>query len=470
MGTTADKLAYLEETKAEICGALEAKGAGAASAATFREYAQLILGLEGSSPRKDVNFLDYDGGIVASFTLDELEGLGAPPAAPEHEGLVFLCWTQSLESLRSEARPADVGAVYGTDDGATRLMLSIGDVCRGDISLVFRQSVGSGVEVDWGDGSAAETFPDSTVFCSHDYASPGDYTLSLLPAEGCVLTLGDGTADNGLMGDAYALSRAQAASLKRLHLGARTVVGDYAFNGCCGLRCLTLPNSVTELGECAFQGCTALTAAVLPPSLLSIGDMAFLMCSALRDVVFAPCDVGYAAFSTCAALRSVCLPGGVEAIADEAFFGCTGIDRLSLPEGLLSIGAYAFYSCSGLTGLSLPDSLVSLGDSAFYLCYSLSKLDMGAGLEDIGASAFNCCSAFASVTLPSGLAGIGDAAFGFCQGAGRFVLQTLVPPSAGDAIFDGLQDDCVILVPPGSLSAYLAAEGWSEYADYIQAQ
>ena len=45
MGTTADKLAYLEETKTAIKNAIVAKGVEVPEGTTFREYADLISGI-----------------------------------------------------------------------------------------------------------------------------------------------------------------------------------------------------------------------------------------------------------------------------------------------------------------------------------------------------------------------------------------------------------------------------------------
>ena len=34
-----------------------------------------------------------------------------------------------------------------------------------------------------------------------------------------------------------------------------TYIGNYAFNGCCSLKCISIPNSVTSIGEYAFEYC-----------------------------------------------------------------------------------------------------------------------------------------------------------------------------------------------------------------------
>ena len=159
MGTTADKLAYLENTKSAIREALAKYGRGPDEAAPFRAYACLIDGMGRSLADSEVNFFDYDGSLVAAYTLEELAGLEALPEAPVHEGLVFQGWSLSLEELKAGGRPAEVGAVYTTEDGVTRLYLNAGNGTPADLHLRFIQSAADGLSVDWGDGSAPETYP-----------------------------------------------------------------------------------------------------------------------------------------------------------------------------------------------------------------------------------------------------------------------------------------------------------------------
>lgn len=80
MGTTADKLAYLENTKSAIREALAKYGRGAGTRPRpSRAYAGLIDGMGRSLADSEVNFFDYDGSLVAAYTLEELAGLEALP-------------------------------------------------------------------------------------------------------------------------------------------------------------------------------------------------------------------------------------------------------------------------------------------------------------------------------------------------------------------------------------------------------
>ena len=49
-------------------------------------------GGSGSVSPKEVNFYDYDGTLVAAYTVAEAKALTALPDGPVHEGLVFQGW------------------------------------------------------------------------------------------------------------------------------------------------------------------------------------------------------------------------------------------------------------------------------------------------------------------------------------------------------------------------------------------
>lgn len=471
MGTIADKLAYLNNTKAAIRSALNSKGAQAGEELPFRDYAGLIqgLGAGGSVGPSDVNFLDFDGSLVAAYSLEELAQLSSIPTAPQHDGLISHGWNRTLEQLKSAGRPADVGAVYTTNDGATRLLLEI-QGSRRNVNLALMQSQANGVAIDWGDGSPSETMSGTgAIYPSHEYDGGGSYTVSLLPASTCDLVLGDNSSSNCVMGSILEASSSELAVLRGVRLGQRIVIGEYAFAYCCGLRDISMPMGLAALGDFSFTNCVALHGIVLPASLEQIGEYAFLNCFGLRDVAFNSCNIGRGAFTACCSLRSACLPEGMTEVYDEAFAECDALNRISLPASMNSLGITSFYSCRGLTELTLPDTITEIDVSAFTLCSALHTLDLGSGLLSIGSDAFSSCNALTEVTIPASVTSIGSDAFGYCFGLAACRMLSETPPAIEGDIFSEAPDDFVILVPASSVEAYKAAEGWSDYAGRIMA-
>ena len=190
--TTADKLTYLEETKAAIKDAIVSKGVTIPDGTPFREYAGKIGEIKSKveDSTKNINFYDYDGTLVASWTLEDLASATALPDNPNHIGLTAQGWNWTLAGLKARNKPTDVGQMYITDDGKTRVHVSFRDCLVDDskqISLWFTQSIPNGVVVDWGDNSPSETFSELEVAMSHEYAYSGEYTISFSPEETCEL-------------------------------------------------------------------------------------------------------------------------------------------------------------------------------------------------------------------------------------------------------------------------------------------
>ena len=95
-------------------------------------------------------------------------------------------------------------------------------------------------------------------------------------------------------------------------------------------------------------------------------------------------------------------------------------------------------------------------------------------LTTIGDSAFEDCDSLTSVTIHDSVTTIGDSAFEDCDSLTSVYCEATTPPTLGDYVFWGYDNnwnhvmlDCDIYVPAESVEAYKAAEGWSEYADYI---
>lgn len=81
---------------------------------------------------KDVNFIDYDGKNLYSYTTAEALALTALPPAPDRtsKGLTFQEWNYTLAQLKENAQDTGkctAGATYKTTDGKTRIFITIYD-------------------------------------------------------------------------------------------------------------------------------------------------------------------------------------------------------------------------------------------------------------------------------------------------------------------------------------------------------
>ena len=354
----------------------------------------------------DITFYDYDGTIVTSWTLAELATKTALPDYPSHEGLTCQGWNWSLADLKTTNRKMNVGAMYITDDGATRLHIRIATVGRMTVPLYIGQTVANGVSIDWGDGSTAETLSGTgNVNTSHTYADPGDYVISLMPQDGCTLSFGDGSISNCLMGSTGNNGRVYCNMLQEVYIGRNvTSIGGNAFSYCYSLESVTIPDGITSIGSRAFGYCYSLESVTIPDGITSIGGSAFLYCPPLA---------------------SITIPDGVTKIVENTFQNCYSLASITIPDGFTSISASSFYNCYSLANATIPDGVTSINSSAFYNCYGMRYYD------------FSAC--------------------------------TSVPALSHTNAFKNIPSDCQMLIPAALYDEWSTATNWATYASYMVA-
>ncbi len=368
-----------------------------------------IVGTMAAAPepvaRKEANFVDYDGTVIDAYTLEEANrGLAGRPKFPSHDGLIFQNYNLNRSEIIGLTTPTDIGAIYTTEDGSTRLHIHIANAALRDVSLLLLQSVGNGFGVQWGDGGRSIA-PGSAgrVSVQHTYASAGDYTITIDVSDSCVLGLGYNMASHCLLGSASQGNSARLGVLRGVHIGKNVPqINNYAFQGCCALETVTIPTTCTYIGESAFAGCVSLRNVNIPAE-----------CS----------DPGEGAFANCSSLRSVTIPRRCD---------------------LLGLGM--FRGCASLVNLSVICEISQMSDAMFNGCRSLSSITVPASCSDIGATVFAGCY------------GVREYHF----------LSESPPALYDSNAFEGIASGCVIYVPKGSLTAYQAATNWSAYASHMR--
>ena len=355
----------------------------------------------------DVNFYDYDGTILYSYTKEQFLALSAMPELPTREGLICQGWNYrwgEAVSYVTNYGKLNVGAMYITDDGDTRLYIRIATEGRMSVPLYWSQTVSSGVGIDWGDGSTIQSVSGTgNKNTTHTYANPGDYVIRLKVANGCALGLGSNSSSYCVMGATNNTSKVYCNMLQKVEIGAR----------------------VTSIGSRAF--------------------------------------------SCCHSLSSVSIPSSVTSIGDSAFSSCYSLSSVSIPQGVTSIGYDVFNYCYSLSSVSIPSSVTSIGSRAFNYCHSLSSVSIPQGVTSIGSRAFNYCYSLSSVSIPQGVTSIGDSAFSYCDGMAiyDFTKHTSVPTLSNSNAFQNISSDCIIKVPASLLGEWKAATNWSKYANKI---
>ena len=406
----------------------------------------------GVSP-KEVNFYDYDGTCVYAYSVAEAQALSALPAGPEHPGLVFQGWNWSLEGVKGLTRAMNIGAMYTTDDGTTRLYITLQE---GRTSPMLGVGVNGTVTVDWGDGTEADVLTGTSVSSvkwtpNHAYAAPGDYVIRLT-VEGEMGFTGSSSTNQyacilRYASGADARNRVYQNALQRVEIGSGvTSIGSYAFQGCYSLAFVTIPDGVTNIATRAFNSCYSLAFVTIPDSVTSIGTHAFIGCNSLAYLI---------------------IPDSLTSIASNTFQFCNSLASLTIPDSVTSIGSYAFQGCYSLAFVTIPDSVTSIGSYAFDSCNSLASLIIPDSVTSIGSSTFSSCNSLAFVTIPDSVTSIGSSTFSSCSGMAfyDFTACTAVPTLASTNAFNGIPADCIFLIPSALYDEWIAATNWTTYAD-----
>ena len=313
-----------------------------------------------------MNFYDYDGTLLHSYSVEEVQELTELPEPPSHEGLVCQGWNYTLDDIKAQNNMVDVGAMYITDDGKTRFYISIDNDSRMIVPICFGQTVANGVTVDWGDGST-ETFDGTgTLYIAHEYSSVGDYVITLGVQDDCTLTLGGGNSYQCVVGGTSTSKtylHIYSNMLKRAELGNNTSFAVRAFEYCYSLTSITIPSSVTSIADQAFDGCQSLTWVTIPSSVTSIGNTVF---------------------SNCYSLTSVIIPSSVKTIGGSIFMKCYNLTSVIIPLSVTSIDGYMFRDCYSLTSVTIPSSVTNMGNGMFQGCYNLTSVTLSPSLTTIG--------------------------------------------------------------------------------------
>lgn len=396
--------------------------------------------------RSDVNFYDYDGTLLYAYTIAQANALAALPAAPTHTGLTFQEWNYTLAQINATTRAIDVGATYITDDGKTRLYIHIASTLRAAVPLYWSQTVANGVTVDWGDGSNSATFSGTgNLNTSHTYSAVGDYVITLYPASGCTLGLGNSSNTSVVVGGTYQLYRNM---LSKIEIGLRvSSIDAYSFYHCYNIRTITISNSVTRTYSAICSGCYKLQALIIPRSVTTLGDNGIV---------------------ECINIHCVSLPISISSIPDYTFTNCYTLQNISLPDSITSLGAFTFLQNYVLNATLLPSTITSLPGSCFSSCYTLASIIIPSGVTSIGANAFYNCYGLSLLIIPGAVTGIGNNAFYGCDKMKEYHFLSTTPPTlASNTVFYSIPSDCVIYVPAASVDAYKAATYWSAQSSKI---
>lgn len=360
---------------------------------------------------KDVNFYDYDGTLLYSYTLAEIQALSELPPLPDrsNEGLTCQGWNWSLADLKTYAKPNDIMPYYITNDGKTWFELE--NTTGRDMTVTFkwRQYIGKEQPIlDFGDGSA--TFTQATT------TSGGTVTATHTYGQGKFLAKLSGFYHLGNANTVSDITDSSSVLLKNVRGGRGCLLYDYTFRNCRSLETITMAKGVSFAGAGVAYGCSNLRALLIETDALPSSNV--YQAVSLKVISISNGMIRYYGFNQARSVKRLCLP--------DTLTGFNGVNA----------------DTDALKYVNIPNGTTSIPANGFLRAYSLPRIEIPASVTSIGANAFNACSSLCVMKF----------------------LPTTPPTVANANAFTGIPTTCIVEVPKGTLETYQAATNYSGIA------
>ena len=378
-----------------------------------------VSGGGGSVESKDVNFYDYDGTIVYSYTAAEFANLSALPANPTHTGLTAQGWNWTLSDAQTYVASygmLEIGQQYITNDGKTRLYVDLDPEYLNPYIYVSYITSGEEVTIDWGDNTTPDVVT-TTGFKGHTYSSAGSYVISLsCDKEFQISGLGSVPCINNGTSTAYR-SYGYTTSLKKVEIGSNfTTIGNSCFAKCYSLKTITIPKETQRFENSSFEY-SAIKHINIPGKTGSsnhFGGSIFNNCTKLESISLAKNGINTSSnlFSTNNSLKRVTFPESVSSIESNCFASCNSSDlKVIIPNTVTALKNNCFYGCELLKTITIPSSVTSM-ENCFMSCYTLKEITIPSSVTSIGSSCFSSCYNLTTITINQAEGSISGAPWG----------------------------------------------------------
>lgn len=317
-----------------------------------QDFATEIASIESGSEResvgiKDINFYDYDGTRLYSYSWEEILEMSELPPLPSKSGLICQGWNYTLEDILAQSHhKADVGANYTTEDDTTKMYINI-LADNTTVELAIYQNDSSSIKIDWGDGIVVNGKNSAGhVTHSHTYSKAKNYIISI--------------NNSGYVGG-YTEDKFRLQTLQKIHFGSG--ISPRFFDNQFNLKQVSLSSTSTSYYAASygsFYRNVSLDAVIIPKGSTIYGQS--FAYSGLK-VISLPTDIIFTHYISGSYSYSY------------LFSENPRLSRLVLPEGFPRIGYGMFKDCSILSELWIPSSVTFIDDLAFSNCIWLTKLD-----------------------------------------------------------------------------------------------
>ena len=373
---------------------------------------------------KDVNFYDYDGTILYSYTWDEFQNVTEMPPLPVHKELRIYGtgWgNYTLDIIKSqEEKRCEVPCFFNTDNGMSLLHIEVFKDTALEIALYGR--IDGVAEIIWGDGTRESINVEKSkkYYITHAYKK-GKYVLEIPN----ILNIGDSAAvfftnSNVELVSCYMGKDADFSSISLNKITTiKHITSNKALTSALGLYSI-MKYCSTILGNNSLQS-TSLVKQVIP--YYSIGANS-LFSNTITDV-FIPNlqqSLGHNPFNT-SKLTHLYIPDTIKGCASQLCRGMSYLVEVKLSNAFTALTTQSFQDCRALTKIKIPPLVATIGTNCFSGCTAMKYYD--------------------------------------------FRNVNVVPTLDNTNAFTGIPTDCKIVVPDALYDGWIAATNWSYWASYI---
>lgn len=383
---------------------------------------------------KDVDFIDYDGTLLYSYTADEFLAMNALPPNPSHNGLVAQGWNWTLADAKAMVQKCgahSIGQMYDTVDGKTRIYITIdeADNLSPQYIILTTLATPASIEIDWGDGSTVytETKTNGSFTPNHTYSAKGNYVITIDVTDGdCYL--GYYGANSGLCWD----NSSSVNSINSVRRVKKIEVGS----------------CISRLGTSPFM------------------NMSCLQSVSLHKDIDNNANPDGSIFNS--PIKGLVIPSGMKSIGLSN--NTYTLERISFSPNMVKINTP--YGMS-LKKIIMPNTLTSLPGNIAQRMPFLKKVNVinNAGTL-IGVYDMQNNAALTEVIIPNDITTINANAFHGCRLTVIHMKPTTPPTLANTNAFPNFTRPGNIITVPYSadhsvLTAYQTATNWSTFASYM---
>lgn len=405
---------------------------------------------------KDVNFYDYEGTILHSYTWDEFVEKNEMPPLPTHrekEGLVCQEWNYTLEEVLEQGGRCDVGAIYIPKDGNTHFIIN---VYKNQFVFELIYSKSQAITIDWGDG-VVENIADTDVSTSivHTYELTGEYDIII---SGQYIDIKSSSPSNSLIkvyfgNNINALRKDITSSFRSL---SGVVLKKFTYHdiqcfASCNICHLNIPRGQNIVNQ-IFRSSAFRTLSM--PNSVKINALGFL------DNY----NIKYLHIPNGATLENVFL----------------SIQKANLYNHSVGVGN-KMLTCDGnliisnnntiISGFKavVPEGIEIIAESAFTNSYT-REIKLPKSLKTINVNAFSGCNAvYNGIVIPKGIINIPASCFNNCSKIPFYDFRNheVIPTLANMNAFGNIATTCKIVVPDALYDQWIVATNWATYKSRI---